>query len=81
MAWGKAGRSISGPRANRGEASFLPALGPVSPAHIFATWHWPACHRRRRQYIGDVPLDRGYLVALVFSDTQEVWIAFNRGRY
>src|SRR5512133_1830957 len=49
-------RSISGPHANRGEASFQPALGPVSPTHILPLSIGQHVFGRRRQYIGNVPL-------------------------
>ena len=49
-------RSISGPHANRGEASFQPALGPVSPTHILPLGIGQHVFGRRRQYIGNVPL-------------------------
>ena len=49
-------RSISGPHANRGEASFQPALGPVSPTHIFPLGIGQHVFGRHRQYIGNLPL-------------------------
>ena len=48
--------SISGPHANRGEASFQPALGPVSPTHILPLGIVQHVFGRSRQYIGNVPL-------------------------
>ena len=76
MAWRKAGRSMSGQRA-----SFLPALVQFRQLTFLPLGIGLRVFGRRRQYIEDVPLDRGYLVALVLSDTQEIWITFNRGRY
>src|ERR1700752_5041775 len=49
-------RSISGPHANRGEASFEPALGPVPQTHILPLSVGQHVFGRRRQYIGNVPL-------------------------
>src|SRR5271154_1948532 len=49
-------RSISSPHANRGEASFQPTLGPVSPTYILPLGIGQHVFGRRRQYIGNVPL-------------------------
>jgi hypothetical protein len=48
--------SIGGPHANRGEASFQPALGAVSPTHILPLGVGQHIFGRPRQNIGNVPL-------------------------
>src|SRR5471032_3056156 len=50
--------SIGGPYANRGEASFQPALGAVSPAHILPLGIGQHVFGRPRQDIRNVPLAR-----------------------
>src|SRR5947208_3290615 len=49
---------IGGPHANRGEASFQPALGAVSPAHILPLGIGQHVFGRPRQDIRNVPLAR-----------------------
>ncbi len=47
---------LGGPHANRGEASFQPTLGPVSPTHILPLGIGQHVFGRPRQDIRNVPL-------------------------
>jgi hypothetical protein len=52
-------RSIGGPHAKRGEASFQPTLGAVSPTHILPLGIGQHVFGRPRQDVRNVPLAGG----------------------